>query len=182
MASATTTSYHVAGPIGVQASVGTNAAYVTLGWCQDGADIKIEPIRHEIKFDGAGGPEGGAAEHIALNAVVTISYKLVPYAGTYIDKLRAASVANIAGTSGALVAPGTLYGTTTTSNVGLYLPSSDGDGPWCFPTTIVVVPGSNKVSPKETVLEFIHKAFVYLNGTNTVSIASGVLWTRAAPS
>ena len=62
MASATTTSYHVAGPIGVQANLGVNSAYVVLGWCRDGADVKITPIRHEIKFDGAGGPEGGAAD------------------------------------------------------------------------------------------------------------------------
>src|SRR5687768_17283200 len=94
MAAQNTQSYHVDGPVAPQCNIGVAAAYVTLGVCQDGADITITPMTHPIKSDGGGGPEGGAVEIIQLNAIAEVRFRLVPYAGNYVNALRAIAVAS----------------------------------------------------------------------------------------
>lgn len=170
--------YHVAGPIAPMAGVGSGGALVTLGVCQDGATVEIQPAVHAIKSDGGGGPEGDEVEWLGLNAVAIIRFKLVPYAGLYVNALRAASYAS--GTEGVLPIPGTLFGANGFLPA-LYLPTFDVDGPWYFPGVRVVRPGGNQVSTKETTPDWEFRALVNFNPTTNVSVAGGALYTRAAP-
>jgi hypothetical protein len=160
------------------AGVGAGNALVTLGVCQDGATVEIQPAAHGIKSDGGGGPEGNEVEWIQLNAVAIIRFKLVPYAGVYINALRAAAVAS--GSEGVLPIPGTLFGANGFLPA-LYLPTLDGDGPWYFPTTRVVRPGGNQVSTKETTPDWEFRALINFDPTTNVSVAGLPLYTRAAP-
>lgn len=181
MAPANTLSYHVNGPVVPNCNVGSAGAYVAVGVCQDGADIDITPLHHPIKSDGGGGPEGAQVEVVQLNAMVTIRFRLVPFAGTYVNKLRAAAVGSAV--DGTLPVPGTLLGLGGFL-VGLYLPyggAADVDGPWWFPQCEVVRPGSNRVSTKETTPDWEFRSFVYFNPASFVSVAGLPLYTRTAP-
>lgn len=173
----TTLSYHVAGAIIPACTVGSAAAYANIGICEDGADIDIQIAAHDIKDDGGGGPDGFEVENIFLNAIATVRFTLVPFAGTYVNRLRARAQAIAGDTDGVLVAPGTLYGMNSLL-VGLQLPSNDGDGSWRFPTCRVVRPGSNRVSTKESKLQFEFRAFGFLNPAVNTTISGVSLYTR----
>lgn len=184
MAPANTLSYHVAGPIIPQASVGSANAYVNLGVCEEGADIDIQVAKHDIKHDGGGGLDGFETNKIFLNAIATIRFRLVPFAGNYINTLRSRSMAT-SGTDGVMTQPGTLLGENGFF-VGLYLPvyagaNFEGDGPWWFRTCDVVRPGSNRVSTKETKLDFEFRAINYFVISSFTSILTNTLYSRSAP-
>lgn len=183
MAPANTLSYHVYGPVIPQCDVGTARAYVTLGVCEEGADIDIQPIKHDIRHDGGGGVDGGPTNKIFLNCLCTIRFRLVPFAGNYINILRARAMA--AATDGTMPSPGTLMGEGAFFS-GLYLPVTgvgnfEGDGPWWFRSCDVIRPGSNKVSTKETKLDFEFQCLNYFSIASFTSIANNVLYSRTAP-
>lgn len=185
---ATTMSYHVNGPVVPQCNVGTANAYVPIGVCREGADISIRPLVHPIKSDGGGGQDGGAVEYIQLNAIATIRFQLVPYAGDYVNALRKASMAiAAAGSEGVLPVPGTLFGANNFFPA-LYLPygsAAEVDGPWWFPKCRVVNPGSNRVSTKESMPDWEFEALIYFNPATHTSIAQPTspqnLYARSAP-
>ena len=180
MAASDTFSYHVNGPVVPQCNIGSANAFVGIGVCEDGADIDITTFVKPIKHDGGGGPEGAETNDIFLNAIAIIRMTLVPFAGTRINTLRAKQQAG--STDGTMVVPGTLYGENS-MYVGLYLPvlAGEGDGPWWFKTCRVVKAGSNKVSDKETKPVFEFRAINYFAIASANTIASNVLYTRAAP-
>lgn len=173
----TTLSYHVAGPIVPQANIGAANAFVNLGICEDGADIALQQYTHDIKDDGGGGPEGAEVEVIFLNAVAVVRFVLVPFAGTYINKLRAMAQANVAGVDGVMLTPGTLFGTNLNLPT-LKLTGNDIDGGWQFTTCRVVQAGSNRVSTKETKLQMEFRAFNFLDPNVNVSINTKTLYSR----
>lgn len=183
MAPATTFSYHIGGPQLVQSNLGASNAYVPVGECRDGAELLFRPFTHDIKHDGAGGPEGDAAEVIFLNYSVEVRCQFVPYAGTYVNKLRTYSAAN-GGVDGVMVTPGSLFG------VNGFLPAirltvtsgSDVDGGWTFNTCQVVAPGHMKVGVTESMPDFGFRAINYqaVDTYRTVgSIVGNVLYVRA---
>jgi len=175
-------SYHVHGPIAPQFPFGAANALTAIGTAQDGADITITPLVHGIKSDQGGGMDGAPVENIFLNAIATIRFRLVPFDGTFVTKLRALSIASA--TDGTLVTPGTLYGGGsfyTACYLPLGIAGEEADGPWYFPVVRVVRPGDNRVWTKETTPEIELQAFVYVPPT-TASINTGVLYQRSAPS
>lgn len=178
MPPANTLGYHVSGPVAPQFGIGSAGAFVTVGVCYDGATIDIPLAQHGIFSDGGGGPQGKPVEWIALNAVATIRFKLIPYAGNYINKLRALAVGSA--TEGVLPIPGTLMGGNGFLPP-LYLPSADGDGPWTFSNVRVVKPGSNQVSTKETGPDWELEGLVYFDPSVYISVGGRTLYTRAAP-
>jgi hypothetical protein len=154
-----------------------------VGECRDGAELLFRPFTHDIKHDGAGGPEGDAAEVIQLNYSVEVRCQLVPYSGTYVNKLRAMSANNGAGTEGVMVAPGTLFGASSnlpsikfTSNA-----TYEVDGGWTFSTCQVVAPGHGKWGVTETMPDFGFRAINY-QAADTYrtagSIVGNVLYVR----
>lgn len=182
MAASTTLSYHVNGPLIPQCNIGSANAYVSIGECRDGASIVITPIKHGIKSDAGGGVEGGDVNKLMLNAIAEIRFTLVPYAGTYTNKLRAMAIGSA--TEGTLVVPGFDMGAASMFP-GLYLPNGGGtdvDGPWNFPVCEIVAPGNVQEWTKESAPEFVFRAFIYIDPSAELSVASGVLYTRAAPA
>lgn len=187
MPASTTFSYHVSGPIVPQCNIGSASAWVPIGVCEEGADIDIQIAAHNVKHDGGGGQDGFEVENVWLNAIAVIRFTLVPFAGTMMNTLRARSQA-ITGaatgtgpTDGTMVVPGTLYGTNSYLP-GLYLPSSDTDGPWWFRTCRVVRAGSNRVSTKESRPQFEFRAINYFNVGSVNTIAANVLYSRTVAS
>lgn len=182
MAASTLQSIHVNGPLLPSSNLGSGNTYYTLGECQDGATITIMPKTHEVKADGGGGLDGEAIEHIFLNAVAEIRFKLVPYSGTYLNALRALALASAS--DGVLPLPGTLYGANS-KLPALYLPyggANDPDGPYRFPYCKVMVPGNVNVWVKETTPEFVFRAMVWYDPSQYTSVYTGTLYTRTAPS
>lgn len=184
MAASADQTYHVFGPCIPQCNVGTAGAMVALGECQDGGNITIQPIKHGIRSDGGGGSDGGDVEKLILNAIATIRFKLVPFSGLYINKLRAWAIGSA--TEGQAVLPGTLLGGGGFLPQ-LYLPLLGGtgvvepDGPWYFPNCEIIRPGDVQVHTKETTPEFEFKAMIYYNPVTYTSINGRTLYTRAAP-
>ena len=170
-------SYHVAGPILIQANIGVANAFVVVGICEDGADIDLQQMTHSIKDDGGGGPEGAEVEEIFLNAVANVRCTLVPFAGNYVNKLRAMAQANVGGVDGVMLTPGTLFGTNN-NLPSIKITSSDIDGGWQFTTCRVVRAGSNRVSTKESKLQFEFRAFNFLDPSVNVSINTKTLYSR----
>lgn len=184
MAASTTLSYHIGGPMILQASVGTLTsgvrAFANVGVCEDGIDLEFRPFVSEIKHDGGGGPSGDALEFIFLNWSILIRCTLVPYAGTYMNMLHAMSQGNNAGTEGVMGTPGTLYGagnslTPATNNLpSAKFTSSDPDGGWTLGSCMITRPGSGKWSTRETKpqMEFraINNILVGVNPTITASV------------
>lgn len=182
MPPSTATTIHVNGPLLPASNLGSGVTQYTLGECQDGATITIMPKTHEVKADGGGGLDGEAIEHIFLNAVAEIRFKLVPYSGTYLNNLRALALAS--NTDGVLPLPGYLYGANN-KLPSLYLPyggADDPDGPYYFPRCKVVTPGNVNVWVKETTPELVFRAMVWYNPATTTSVLNGILYTRAAPA
>jgi len=179
---ATTLSYHVNGPMLPQCNIGSVGAYVIIGECQDGVSIDLEPIKHGVKSDGGGGNEGGDVEKLALNAVATIRFRLVPYAGDYMSKLRAWAVGSTS--EGILPIPGKPLGTNSLLPA-LYLPygnANDIDGPWWFPTCEIVSPGTiAHRGTKEDTPEWVFRAFVFLDPSIYTSVNGRTLYTRTVP-
>lgn len=193
MAASTTLSYHVSGPVILQAAVGALTvgvrAYANVGVCEDGIDLEFRPFQSEIKHDGGGGPSGDAVEFIFLNWSIMIRCTLVPFAGTYMNVLHAMSQglyrATATGTEGVMTMPGTLYGqgndavAATNSLPAVKFTSSDPDGGWTINAAMITRPGSGKWSTRETKpqLEFrgINNILVGVNPT----INTNVLYSRA---
>lgn len=167
--------YHVAGPIVLQANIGAGPSYVNIGVCEDGIDIELRQFTHDIKFDGAGGPEGDAAEVIFLNATAIVRCVLVPFSGTYVNSLRA--YAQAASVNGVMSGPGTLYGTNG-NLISVQFTSNDVDGGWRFTYCQVVRAGSNKASTKESKPVWEFRAINYLDPSTDITIASNTLYTR----
>jgi len=178
MPASTTMSYHVAGPIVPQLNIGSLNAFVSIGVCQDGATVDLEPATHGIMSDGGGGPSGKPVEYIQLNYVATVRFKLVPFAGTYVNKLRAMAIASA--TDGTPPTPGTLFGANGYLP-SLYLPSADGDGPWLFNNVKVVRPGSVNVNTKESTPDWEFSAMAYFDPATYTSVSGRPVYTRAAP-
>lgn len=177
MPAATTLSYHVAGPIIPTANVGTASAQVNLGVCEDGADLEFQQAVHDVKDDGGGGPDGYEVENIFLNAIVIIRFVLVPWAGTYINKLRAAAQATA--TDGTMTNPGTLFGTNSfLPTLKIPVSAQETDGPWTFTTCRVVRAGSHRASTKESKLSFEFRAFCFLAPAVNTTINTVVLYSR----
>lgn len=192
MAASATLLYHISGPVIVQATVGALTsgvrAYGNLGVCEDGIDMEFRPFVSEIKHDGGGGPSGDAVEFIFLNWSIMARFTLVPFAGTYMNMLRAMSQGNNAGAEGTMVTPGTLYGqgntatpfAASTANVpALKFTSSDPDGGWTLNNCMVTRPGSGKWSTRETKPQFEVRAFNNLIIGNVTSIINNVLYSRS---
>lgn len=189
MAASTTMSYHVSGPVVLQASVGaltgTVRAFAPVGVAEDGIDLEFRPFYSEIRHDGGGGPSGDAVEFIFLNWSILARLTLVPFAGTYVNMLRAMSQGNNAGTEGIMTTPGTLYGqgnesAAATRNLpSIRFASADPDGGWTLNNCLVSRPGSGKWSTRETKPQFEFRAINnFLVGTNT-SIYNNTLYTRS---
>ena len=185
MAASTATTIHVAGPIIPTSNMGSGLTQYIMGECQDGATITIMPKTHEVKADGGGGLDGEAIEHIFLNAVAEIRFKLVPYSGTYLNALRALALASAV--DGQLVLPGTLYGAGG-KLPSLYIPliggtgANEPDGPYYFPYCKVMVPGNVNVWVKETTPEMVFRAMVWYDPSAVTSVSGRTLYTRAAPA
>jgi hypothetical protein len=161
--------------------VGAASAYVAVGVCEEGADITLEPLTHPIRCDGGGGSDGGPVEFIELNAVTRVRFSLVPFAGNYVNALRRLAMASAA--EGVHPVPGTLFGLNSRLP-GLYLPygnAAEVDGPWFFQTNRVAVPGNNRVSTKESKVQFEFFGFTYYNPALFTSVSALTLYTRAAP-
>ncbi len=184
MAPSSNFSYHVAGPLIIQASCGTSNAVVPVGTCRDGAELLFRPFTHDIKHDGAGGPEGDAAEIIFLNYSVEVRCQFVPYSGLYVNRLRAMSANNNSGTEGVMVAPGTLFGASTNLPSITFTVSSarEVDGGWTFNTCQVVAPGHGKWGVTETMPDFGFRAINYIAADSyrtAGSIVGNVLYVRS---
>lgn len=174
-------SYHVAGPMTLEVYI--SGAYVKVGECRDGADIILRPFTHDVKHDGAGGPEGDAAEVIFLNYAAEIRCQLVPYSGTYVNTIRGFSMANSGGTNGVMVAPGTLMGASSNfTSVRLQANATyEVDGGWQFGYCQVVRAGDMKVSPVESIVDLGFRALNYIPATSyqsAGSIVGNTLYTR----
>lgn len=181
MAAATTYSYHIAGPITLEAFL--TGSYQKVGECRDGADILLRPFTHDIKHDGAGGPEGDAAEIIFLNYGAEIRCQLVPYAGTWVNMLRAMSMANGSGTNGVMITPGTPFGQTSNLPAIRFQANAtyEVDGGWQFSTCQVVRAGDLKISPVESVVDFGFRAINYIAADSyrtAASIVGNTLYSR----
>lgn len=177
----TSWSYHVAGPITLEVYI--SGAYVKVGECRDGADILLRPFTHDIKHDGAGGPEGDAAEVIFLNYAAEIRCQLVPYSGTYVNILRGFSQANSAATNGVMPAPGKLFGfSSNLTGVQFQVNATyEVDGGWQFPYCQVVRAGDMKISPVESVVDLGFRAINYIAPTayqSAGSITGNTLYSR----
>lgn len=177
---ASTLSFHVAGPIVIQANIGSSSAFVNVGVCEDGADVELRPFTSDIKFDGAGGPAGDAGEIIFLNFSAIVRANLVPFAGTYVNKLRAMAAANGAGTEGVMVVPGTLFGANSNLPTIKWTASATGevDGGWLFTYCQVRNPGSMKASTRETKPNFEFRAINLILPASSPLITSSVLYSR----
>lgn len=192
MAASTTLSYHISGPVVVQATVGSLTAalraYANVGVCEDGIDLEFRPFVSEIKHDGGGGPPGDALEFIFLNWSIMARFTLVPFAGTYMNMLRQMSQGSNAGTEGTMVTPGSLYGqgntaspfTAATNNLpALKFTSSDPDGGWTLNNCMITRPGSGKWSTREVKPQLEVRAINNIIIGNVTSIASNSLYTRS---
>lgn len=176
----TTLSFHVSGPIIIQAGIGSSFAFVNVGVCEDGADVELRPFTSDIKFDGAGGPAGDAGEVIFLNYTAIVRANLVPFAGTYVNKLRALSQANGAGTEGTMVVPGTLFGANSNLPTIKWTASAVGevDGGWLFTNCQVRRPGDMKASTRESKPNFEFRAINYIAPAVSPLITNNVLYSR----
>lgn len=189
MAASTTLSYHVSGPVIVQATVGALTsgvrAFAPVGVCEDGIDLEFRPFISEIKHDGGGGPSGDAVEAIFLNFSIMCRATLVPFAGTYMNMLRAMSQGNNAGTEGVMVLPGSLYGqgnsvAAATNNMpSVKFTSSDPDGGWTLNQCLVTRPGSGKWSTRETKPQLEFRAINNIIIGSVTSILANVLYSRS---
>ena len=189
MAASTVLQYHVSGPIVPQCNIGLSNAFVNIGVCEEGVDIILQNAVHDVKFDGGGGQDGFEAENVWLNAICTIRFALVPYAGAYVNRLRALSQAVGPGSynnpDGVMGMPGTLFGMNS-QFPSLYIPSNgslgglvgDPDGPWWFPTCRVIRPGDGRYNTKETRPQFEFRAINFINPTITPTIFNSALYTR----
>lgn len=169
-------SYHVPGPIGPMVSVGGGGSLVTVGMCEEGADIDIQIAQHDVKHDGGGGQDGFEVENVFLNAVCVVRFTLVPYDTAFVNAIRAAANANA--TAGVMPVPGTLYGMNGFLH-SLFLPSGDADGPWRFPYCRVVRAGNNRVNTKETKPQFEFRAINWFNPASKGSIVGNTLYQRS---
>lgn len=168
-------SYHVAGPQILQANIGPLAAFVNIGVCEDGVDIELRVFTHDVKFDGAGGPEGDAGEVIFLNATAMVRCTLVPFSGNYINSLRAYS--QTAATNGTMRQPGRLFGTNG-NLLTVKFTSNDIDGGWQFTYCQVVRAGSNKASVVETKPVWEFRAINFVDPGSATDITDSVLYSR----
>lgn len=203
MAAATTLSYHCFGPIVPKCDIGAAHAYVPIGVCEDGANIEFQIATRPIKSDGGGGDQSFEVNEFFLGMLVTIRFKLVPFAGVYVNILRAKSQMGgfelgVSGQDGTLPTPGTVYAFDDNSFIdpgsglgfikpgycGLTLPvlAGEGDGPWWFPSCKIVKPGNNQVSTKETKLDFEFRALCIYNEHAVGDITDYDLYTRTAPT
>lgn len=185
MAASNTFSYHVFGPVIPQTNaVAGGSTFANLGVCEEGVDIDIIPRVSDVKHDGGGGANADEVENILLNCVCVVRFRLVPFAGIQVNALR--RKAHAGSTDGTMPQPGTLFGFGG-YYVGLYLPQTalgaleEVDGPWYFPYCRVVRPGNNRVSTKETKLDFEFRAINYFNIASFNTILNNVLYQRAAP-
>lgn len=175
----TTLSYHCSGPIVIEAAIGASDAFVVVGVCEDGADVELRPFTSDIKFDGAGGPAGDAGEIIFLNYTAIVRCNLVPFAGTYVNRLRAISQAN-GGVEGVMVVPGTLFGANGNLPSVRFLVSATGevDGGWQFTNCQVRVPGTGKYSTRETKPQWEFRAINYVAPASSPLITGNTLYER----
>lgn len=180
MPASTSFSYHVAGPIVPSCNIGSSGAFLGLGICEEGARITLQVAQSDVKHDGGGGTNGFETENIFLNAIVLIQFKLVPFGGTQVNRLRALQQASPLATDGVMVVPGTLYGTNGLLP-SLFLPSSDTDGPWWFRYCRVVRAGDNTVHTKESKPEFEFRCINWFNPSVMTSIATNTLYSRTTP-
>src|SRR5579863_3315997 len=172
----TSFSYHCNGPMIPQMNIGGSSGLVPLGVCQDGADIAFRIYSHDIKHDGAGGPDGGPAETIFLNADVTVRFSLVPYGGVWTNRMR--QFAQATGVEGVMSMPGTLYGLNNFLP-SLYLPTIfDPDGGWLFTNGRIVRLGDQRSNDKESIPSFEYQAFNYLNPAIAATILNRILYAR----
>lgn len=180
MAASNTLSFHVSGPILVQANIGAVSAFVTIGECRDGFDINFIPFTHDIKADGGGGPDGDAMEVISLNQSVIGRCQLTPYAGNYVNTLRACAQGSSAATAGVMIVPGTLYGASGALVTVKFTvnASFEVDGGWQFTACQVRRMGDFKTGVKENVLDFEFRALNYRDVGTYPTIAGATLYSR----
>lgn len=158
--------------------------FVAFGVCEEGADIDIIPRVSDVKHDGGGGANSDEVENIFLNCSAVIRFRVVPFKGIQVNSLRAKSMASA--TNGTMVEPGTLYGLNNMF-VGLYLPlttlgvAEEEDGPWFFKKCRVVRPGNNRISTKETKLDFEFRCINFIAINTNQTILNNVLYQRSAP-
>lgn len=193
MAASTTLSYHVGGPMILQAQVGTLTgnvrAWANVGVCEDGIDLEFRPFISEIKHDGGGGPSGDAVEAIFLNWSILMRCTLVPYAGTYMNMIHTMSQglnsAAVTGTEGVMAVPGSLYGqgnmsAVATNNMpGVRFTSSDVDGGWTITNCLITRPGSGKWSTRETKPQLEFRGINNILIGTVTSILANPLYTRS---
>lgn len=172
---ATTGSYHVSGPIVIQANIGNSNANVNVGLCEDGAEVSLRAFVHEIKDDGGGGPSGNAVEFILLNVEARCRCTLVPFAGTYLNSLRAHGQAT--STDGVMVTPGTLYGGNNHLR-GISFASNDTDGGWAFNNCLIERMGDAKYNTKDTKPQLEFRAINYLSPVSYANINGNTLYAR----
>lgn len=180
MAPSTGFSFHVTGPVLIEAAIGGGSSFVSIGMCEDGADVELKPFTSDIKFDGAGGPAGDAAEIISLNYGATLRCNLVPFAGTYTNLLRAISQCNGGGSEGVMSMPGTLYGFNGQLPAVRFTASAVGevDGGWEFFYCQVRVPGNAKYSTRESKPQWEFRAINYLDPSVHSTIYQRTLYSR----
>lgn len=146
--------YHIAGPVSplVRMTPRVSGAFQSLGLCEDGADVELQVMTRDVKADGSGGSDGPEVDSIFLGAVAVVKFTLVPYDEDVAGRMRRLAFANVdtspAPYDGVFPLPGTMYGQAG-ALVWLYLPSSDGEGPWSFPACRVVKAGTVRQGVKE---------------------------------
>ncbi len=156
---------------------GTPPAFAVVGVCEDGIQLEFQVFAKEIKSDGAGGPEGAPANFYFLNAVLIARCNLVPYGGTYVNRLRAMAAANQGGTEGVMVMPGTIY--EDGNNLpGVRFSSSDVDGGWWLRDCLVSRAGNFKAGVIESKPEWEFKAINCYNPATTATISGNVLYSK----
>ena len=172
-------SFHVNGPTVPQFNIGLSGAMVPVGVCEDGVDMTFRVYTRDIKFDGAGGPEGAEAENIFLNVTCDVRFALVPYGGTYLNILRSYAQAGQPGTAdGVMNMPGALYGLNA-ALPSLYIPTIfDVDGGYLFTTGRLTQMGDVRVGVKETKPVFNYRAFNYIDPALYNTIFDRVLYQR----
>ena len=175
----TTFSYHIQGPVVPQFNIGLSDAWVSVGVCEDGMDLTFRVYTRDIKFDGAGGPEGAEAENIFLNVTCDVRFALVPYGGTYLNLLRSYAQVGQPGTAdGVMNMPGTLYGLNA-SLPSLRFPTIfDPDGGYWFTTGRLTQMGDVRVGVKETKPVFNYRAFNYVDPAVNTTIFNSLLYQR----
>lgn len=178
MAASNNITIHVAGPILVQANIGPGPSFVTVGECRDGFDINFIPFTHDVKYDGAGGPDGDAGEIIFLNCSVIGRCQLTPYAGNYVNSLRA--YAQATAVNGVMAAPGILYGASGALLTIKFTASTvyEPDGGWQFTSCQIRRMGDFKTGVKENVLDFEFRAINYRLVTSSPTIEGATLYSR----